>query len=136
MNKSINNRAIFGGCLGFVAYFLPWVSVAFILGSSPSALVSNGSNVFSLEILAALALLVFGVLAPRLGKLANAIIVFASLLGVAFLLHIFFYEFFTAFSLAQGTNKWGGFALLGVGFWLAAIGFITSLVGGIKGLAE
>jgi hypothetical protein len=136
MDKSINNRAILGGCLGFVSYFLPWVSVAFILGSNLSTLASNGARVFYLELLAALALLVFGVLVPRLGKLANALIVFASLVGVAFLLHIFFQEFFTALAIDKGAQQWGGFLLLGVGFWLAAVGFIASLVGGIKGLTQ
>lgn len=135
MNKNINNRAVLGGCLGFIAYFLPWIAVAFIVGSSLASLAGNGSKVFYLELLAALALIVFGVLAPRLGKLAHAIIVFAALLGIAFLLHIFFQEFFTAAALDQGSQQWGGFLLLGIGFWLAAIGYIVALVGGIKGLS-
>lgn len=136
MEKSINNRAILGGCLGFIAYFLPWVAVAFILGSNLASLASGGSRVFFLELLAALALMVFGILVPRLGRIANALIVFCALLGVAFLLHIFFQEFFTALALDQGSQQWGGFLLLGVGFWLAVVGFILALTGGIKGLTE
>ena len=136
MNKNINNRAVLGGCLGFIAFFLPWIAVAFIVGSNLATLAGNGAKVFYLELLAALALIVFGVLVPRLGRIANVLIVFAALLGIAFLLHIFFQEFFTALALDKGSQQWGGFLLLGLGFWLAAIGYIVALLGGLKGLRE
>src|SRR5690348_10891968 len=104
MVKETNNTAILGGCLGLLAFLLPWVAFVFILGGSslltiltsahPQAVsiqLSNSKDVVTtqtpaivaiLEFIAALVILVFGILRAKLGRPAVIAIFAGSVLGI------------------------------------------------------
>ncbi len=136
MDANTNNRAFIGGCLGLLGFFLPWVASAFIIGDSLFTYLTGGiaSRVSWVELTCAILLLVGGAFALRMRRTAAAIILFSSLLGIAYALQAFFEQSAYTFQYSAGGDKWGGFLLLGVGFWFALIGFIFALTGGLKGL--
>ena len=139
MEKENNNAAMFGGCLGLVAFILPWVGVAFIVGSPLlGAVISDwpapGSLLILIEPIAALLLLVFGVLGESLGRTATYFTLAGSGLGIIFVLYTFIAEVGLAFSTNSGFDKFGGILFLGVGFWVAVVGFTMGMNGSIRAL--
>lgn len=153
-----NNTAIFGGCLGLLAFVLPWVAFVFILGGSSllSILTSKqaqslaiqigNSNHFVtsqtpavvavLEIVAAVVILVFGILKAKLGKTALIITLAGSAVGVLALLITVIQTLTFTLTYNSGIDKFGGILYLGLGFWFAAIAFIMVLVSCIRTLRE
>lgn len=158
MDKETSNTAIFGGCLGLLAFVLPWVAFVFILGGSSllSILTSKqaqavaiqlgNSNAFAttqtpaivavLEFVAAVVILVFGVLRARLGRTAVIITFAGSSLGILALLITVIQTLSFTFTYNSGIDKFGGILYLGLGFWFAAIAFIMVLVSSLRTLRE
>jgi|GEM_PF-2273135 len=138
MDANTNNRAFVGGCLGVLGFFLPWVASAFIIGDSLFTYLTGGvaERVPWVELLCAVLLLVGGAFAIKMRRTAATIILFSSLVGIAFALQAFFEQVAFTYQYSTGGDKLGGFLLLGVGFWAALIGFIYALTGGLKGLAR
>ena len=158
MVKETNNTAILGGCLGLFAFVLPWVAFVFILGGSslltiltnahPQAVsiqLSNSKNVVTtqtpaivavLEVVAAVVILVFGVLRAKLGGPALIVILAGSVLGVIALLITFIQTLSFTFTYNKGIDQFGGILYLGLGFWFAAVAFITVLVSCIRTIRE
>lgn len=156
--KETSNTAIFGGCLGLLAFVLPWVAFVFILGGSSllSILTSKQAQVVAiqlgdsnalattqtpaivavLEIVAALVILVFGLLKARLGRTALIVILAGSGLGILALLITVIQTLSFTFTYNSGIDKFGGILYLGLGFWFAAIAFIMVLVSSIRTLRE
>lgn len=156
--KETSNTAIFGGCLGLLAFVLPWVAFVFILGGSSllSILTSKQAQVVAiqlgdsnalattqtpavvavLEFAAALVILVFGLLKARLGRTALIVILAGSGLGVLALLITVIQTLSFTFTYNSGIDKFGGILYLGLGFWFAAIAFIMVLVSSIRTLRE
>lgn len=156
--KETSNTAIFGGCLGLLAFVLPWVAFVFILGGSSllSILTSKQAQVIAiqlgdsnalvttqtpavvavLEIVAALVILVFGLLKARLGRTALLVILAGSGLGILALVITIIQTLSFTFTYNSGIEKFGGILYLGLGFWFAAIAFIMVLVNSIRTLRE
>ncbi|HEX6778748.1 MAG TPA: hypothetical protein VF099_11145 [Ktedonobacterales bacterium] len=156
--KETSNTAIFGGCLGLLAFVLPWVAFVFILGGSNllSLLTSKQAQVIAiqlgdsnalvttqtpavvavLEIVAALVILVFGLLKARLGRTALLVILAGSGLGILALVITIIQTLSFTFTYNSGIEKFGGILYLGLGFWFAAIAFIMVLVNSIRTLRE
>lgn len=156
--KETSNTAIFGGCLGLLAFVLPWVAFVFILGGSSllSLLTSKQAQVVAiqlgdsnalvttqtpavvavLEIVAALVILVFGLLKARLGRTALLVILAGSGLGILALVITIIQTLSFTFTYNSGIEKFGGILYLGLGFWFAAIAFIMVLVNSIRTLRE
>lgn len=156
--KETSNTAIFGGCLGLLAFVLPWVAFVFILGGSSllSILTSKQAQVIAiqlgdsnalattqtpavvavLEFVAALVILVFGLLKARLGRNALIVILAGSGLGILALLITVIQTLSFTFTYNSGIDKFGGILYLGLGFWFAAIAFIMVLVSSIRTLRE
>ena len=156
--KETSNTAIFGGCLGLLAFVLPWVAFVFILGGSSllSLLTSKQAQVVAiqlgdsnalvttqtpavvavLEIVAALVILVFGLLKARLGRTALLVILAGSGLGILALVITIIQTLSFTFTYNSGIDKFGGILYLGLGFWFAAIAFIMVLVSSIRTLRE
>ncbi len=139
MNQDTNNLAIFGGCLGLVAFLLPWVGVAFIVGNNLLGALLNGQSpgIFALtEPIGALMMMIFGVLAAKLGRPAVILTFVGALLGIALLLFTLVQQFSLAFTSNTGAEKFGGILFLGIGFWIAAVGFILGLVSSLRTLRQ
>lgn len=158
MDKGTNNTAIFGGCLGLLAFVLPWVAFVFILGGSSLltiltskqaqslAIQLGNSNHFAtsqtpavvaiLEFAAAVVILIFGILKAQLGKTAIIITLAGSAVGVLALLITVIQTLTFSFTYNSGIDKFGGLLYLGLGFWFAAIAFIMVLVSSIRTLRE
>lgn len=156
--KETSNTAIFGGCLGLLAFVLPWVAFVFILGGSSllSLLTSKQAQAIAiqlgdsnalvttqtpavvavLEIVAALVILVFGLLKARLGRTALLVILAGSGLGILALVITIIQTLSFTFTYNSGIEKFGGILYLGLGFWFAAIAFIMVLVNSIRTLRE
>ena len=156
--KETSNTAILGGCLGLFAFVLPWVAFVFILGGSSlltiltnahpqvvSIQLSNSKNVVTtqtpaivavLEVVAALVILVFGILRARLGRPAVIVILAGSVLGVIALLITVIQTLSFTFAYNTGIDQFGGVLYLGLGFWFAAIAFIAVLVNSTRTLRE
>lgn len=156
--KETSNTAIFGGCLGLLAFVLPWVAFVFILGGSSllSILTSKQAQVIAiqlgdsnalattqtpaivavLEFVAALVILVFGLLKARLGRTALIVILAGSGLGILALLITVIQTLSFTFTYNSGIDKFGGILYLGLGFWFAAVAFIMVLVSSIRTLRE
>lgn len=156
--KETSNTAIFGGCLGLLAFVLPWVAFVFILGGSSllSILTSKQAQVIAiqlgdsnalattqtpavvavLEFVAALVILVFGLLKARLGRNALIVILAGSGLGILALLITIIQTLSFTFTYNSGIDKFGGILYLGLGFWFAAVAFIMVLVSSIRTLRE
>ena len=156
--KETSNTAIFGGCLGLLAFILPWVAFVFILGGSSllSLLTSKQAQVVAiqlgdsnalvttqtpavvavLEIVAALVILVFGLLKARLGRTALLVILAGSGLGILALVITIIQTLSFTFTYNSGIDKFGGILYLGLGFWFAAVAFIMVLVSSIRTLRE
>lgn len=158
MVKETSNVAIFGGCLGLLAFLLPWVAFVFILGGSSllsiltsghaevvTVQLSNSKDVATtqtpaivaiLEFIAAVVILVFGVLRAKLGRTAVLVILAGSLVGIIALLLTVIQTLSFTFTYNSGFDKLGGILYLGLGFWFAAIAFIMVLVSSIRTLRE
>ncbi len=139
MNTNTNNRAIAGGCFGVLAFFFPWAASAFILGSSLFTLLGNSSFYGQpawLELVCAVLLILGGTFALRKPRTAAFIILVSALLGFGILLQSFMYQVAYTAQHSTGGDQWGGFLLLGVGFWLAALGFIMAFTGGRAALKD
>jgi hypothetical protein len=156
--KETSNTAIFGGCLGLLAFVLPWVAFVFILGGSSllSVLTSKQAQVIAiqlgdsnalattqtpavvavLEFVAALVILVFGLLKARLGRTALIVILAGSGLGILALLITVIQTLSFTFTYNSGIDKFGGILYLGLGFWFAAVAFIMVLFSSIRTLRE
>jgi hypothetical protein len=158
MVKETSNTAILGGCLGLLAFVLPWVAFVFILGGSSllsiltsahpqvvSIQLSNSKNVVTtqtpaivaiLEFIAALVILVFGILRARLGRPAVIVTFAGSALGIVALLITVIQTLSFTFTYNSGIDQFGGILYLGLGFWFAAVAFILVLVNSIRTLRE
>ena len=158
MDKETNSVAIFGGCLGLFAFVLPWVAFVFILGgSSLLSILTNSQSeavaiqlsnsktlvttqtptiVAILEFIAALVILIFGLLRTRLGRTSLFFTLAGSALGILALLITVIQTLSFTLSYNSGIDKFGGILYLGIGFWFAAIAFIVVLVSSIQTLRE
>src|SRR5579871_5901261 len=159
MVKETSNTAILGGCLGLFAFVLPWVAFVFILGGSSlltiltnahpqvvSIQLGNSSKdvvttqtpavVAILEFVAAVVLLVFGILKAKLGRPAVIVIFAASVVGIIALLITVIQTLSFTFTYDSGFDRFGGVLYLGLGFWFAAVAFITVLASTIRTIRE
>ncbi len=139
MNTNTNNLAIGGGCLGVLAFILPWTASAFIIGTSLFTFLSDkafpGQPAW-LELLCAALLILAGSLALKKPRTAALVILCSALIGVGILLQTFVYQIAYTAQYSSGGDRWGGFLLLGVGFWFAVLGFFMALMGSRAVLKE
>jgi len=135
--------ALIGGLLAGVAFFLPIfsffgfsISGFDIVRSTTNEVgdLSNQAFLYWLQPIAAIALIVFALLAANMGKAAHGINLVAALVGIGVLIYVFV----RIQSSLSGSTFSGASAasFLGIGFWIAAAAFILGLVGAIMGLAE
>lgn len=158
MVKETSNTAILGGCLGLFAFILPWVAFVFILGGNSlltiltnahpqviSIQLGNANNVVTtqtpaivaiLELIAAVVILVFGILRAKMGGPAVIVTLAGSVLGVIALLITLIQTLSFTFAYNSGFDRFGGVLYLGLGFWFAAIAFIAVLVSSIRTIRE
>lgn len=158
MVKETSNTAILGGCLGLFAFVLPWVAFVFILGGNSlltiltnahpqvvSIQLGNSNNVVTtqtpaivaiLELIAAVVILVFGILRAKLGGPAMIAILAGSVLGIIALLITLIQTLSFTFTYDSGFDRFGGVLYLGLGYWFAAIAFIAVLVSSIRAIRE
>jgi hypothetical protein len=134
------------GAVGIVAFFLPWhvaPNGISLLGSalqsgsaSAQALFPGGFILAWIEVIAAVALIASPFLVSSKRKLADLLALAGGVLGVLFLLYVFVTALVAVGNgnaAAAGRNV---FLLLGVGFWIAFVGFISGVLGAYAGLKE
>lgn len=137
---------LIGGAVGAVAFFLPWFSYSVISFSlydivrlsDATSQIGSGSNnsnpyVFGwLDPIAGVALLVFALLAVKMGKSAHTLGLISSLAGLG----VVIYYFVKLQGDLNGSTSVSITSILGIGFWIAGVAFIIGLIGAIKGLSE
>ncbi len=144
--RSSSILVLAGGVLGIVAFFLPWHLVPdglSLLGSATQAGNASAQDLFPggialawLDVLAALILLVAPFLVSSSRKLADML----GLVGAALGLLLILYVFVTALIATTSGNAAAGgrnvFLVLGVGFWVALVGFLIGLFAALAGRRE
>lgn len=162
--KTTSIMALVGGVASALAFFLPWY--LFFSGMSLLSLADGSQKLsFTaaltgqpalawLELVAALVLIVAPLLAPTLGKTADIIVLVGALIGLGFVLYLFI-DIVSAFgalkaappgtdpnfiailqSYVRPLTSIAGAVFLGVGFWLATVGYVTGLIAAIRALTR
>jgi len=129
------------GAIGVVAFFLPWYLYANGVSLLSVATYTSGPNfkeVFPgeflltwLEFVAGVALIVSAFLPAK--KVADNMSLIGAVVGLLFALYIFSTLLAT---IASGATVFGGLnvlSVLGIGFWMAVVGFIAGLISTLKG---
>lgn len=143
--------SLVGGTVGLLAFFLPFFSIT-ILGTTLSISLfdllraANQTNLGSdlsgqlalgwVEPVAAAILILFALLAGKMGRSAHGLNLVGALVGLGFLIYVFAK---LQSLLADVSGPIAGLtptSLLGIGFWAAGVAFILGLVGAIMGLGE
>jgi serine/threonine protein kinase len=137
--------SVLGGLLAGIALFLPWFSV-FFTGSFAApvsesfslwTIVNEGGSsypLFWLEPIAAVVLILFAMLAVKVGKVAHRISILPALAGLGGATY-FFFQIQSIFS-DPGISGVTFTSSLEFGFWLAIGGFFLGLIGALIGLAQ
>jgi tetratricopeptide (TPR) repeat protein len=128
--------ALIGGGLCLLAFFLPWfslfvfsISLFSLLTASNQNLVIPGLWLGWLEPLLGVVLIYLALNAPKMGRIAHNWNLAAAVGGLGLLLYAFV-------QLSSASKDISPTSYLGIGYWLAGVGFVLGVVGAIKGQNE